>query len=352
MPATQLCRQPGVIDRLFEAPWRFDLVQALRLIELWLRRNGVAGDGDFLRHVRFRNSLSMHFPASQIEALAVMGDAPIASGSALQAAFDAGQMPTLTITPAFLGFFGVNGMMPNFYTDDIADQIRHDKYEGTRAFFDIFYNRIMALYFQAACKHRVQHRFDEDGVAAILPMQLALAGQKAARDDDDIVSDAVVAHYAALLRHRPVSASLIESILADFFHLPIRLEQFIGAYDRLHQDERCMLGVQCATLSAGAVLGERVRECHTRARLHVGPLAIADYERFLPGGAAAAQLKQLLALFATPTIHFELHLILRAADVLPLRFDAPHGNRLGYDTCLLGTAAHDDCGEFLFDLDR
>lgn len=352
MRATQLCRQAGVIDRLFEAPWRFDLVQALRLIELWLRRNGVAGDGDVLRHVRFRNSLSMHFPASQIEALAAMGDTPITSGSALQAAFDAGQLRTLAFTPAFLGFFGVNGMMPNFYTDDIVDQIRQDKYEGTRAFFDIFYNRIMALYFQAACKHRVQHRFDEDGVAAILPMQLALAGQKAARDDDGIVSDAVAAHYAALLRHRPVSASLIESILTDFFKLPIRLEQFVGSFDRLHQDELCMLGVQCATLSAGAVLGERVRECHARARLHVGPLSITDYERFLPGGAAAAQLKQLLALFATPTIHFELHLILRAADVLPVRFDAPHGNRLGYDTCLLSSAAREDCGEFLFDLNR
>lgn len=352
MRTPQRRRAPGVIDRLFEAPWRFDLVQALRLIESWLRRNGLTRDGDFLRHVRFHNSLSMHFPASQIEALAAMGDQPITSGSALQAALDAGELKTITFTPAFLGFFGANGMMPSFYTDDIVDQIRHDKYEGTRAFFDIFYNRTMALYFQAAGKHRVQHRFDEEGVAAILPMQLALAGKKTAREDDGVFSDAVAAHYAALLRHRPVSASLIEGILAEYFDLPVRLEQFVASYDRLHQGEVCLLGVQCATLSAGAVLGERVRECHTRARLHVGPLSIEDYDRFLPGGAGAVALKHLLALFTTPTIHFELHLILRAADVLPCGFDAPHGNRLGYDTCLLSSAARDDCGEFLFDLDR
>ncbi len=352
MRTSQRHRQPGVIDRLLDAPWRFDLVQALRLIELWLRRNGLTRDGDLLRHVRFRNSLSMNFPASQVEALTAMAEQPLTSGSALQAAFDSGALKTMTVTPAFLGFFGVNGMMPNFYTDDIVGQIHHDKYEGTRAFFDIFYNRTMALYFQAACKHRVQHRFDEDGVAAILPMQLALAGRKAKHDDDRAISDAVIAHYAALLRHRPVSAGLIESILSAYFDLPVRLEQFVGSFDRLRQDELCLLGVQSAILGAGAILGERVRECHTHARLHIGPLAMADYERFLPDAPGTAALKQLLALFATPTIHFELHLILRAADVVPCRFAAPHGNRLGYDACLLGTAAPDNCDAFRFDLNR
>lgn len=357
MRATQRCRQSGVIDRLFDAPWRFDLVQAVRLIELWLRRNGALRDGDVLRNVRFQNSLSMHFPASQIEALSVTalgrGAQPITSGKALQAAFETGALKTIVFTPAFLGFFGVSGAMPNFYTDDIVDQIRDDKYEGSRAFFDIFHNRTMTLYCQAACKHRVQHRFDDDdddGIAAILPMQLALAGKKPRHDDDMVLSDAVLAHYAALLRHRPVSASLIEGILTDYFALPFRLEQFVGAYDRLQQDEHCLLGVQSATLSAGAVLGERVHEYHTHARLHVGPLPIDAYERFLPRCAAALALKQLLALFATPTIHFELHLILRAADVVPCQFDAPYGNRLGYDACLLSSAAREDCGELLLDL--
>lgn len=352
MRASQRCRQPGVIDRLLDAPWRFDLVQALRLIESWLRRNGMVHEGDMLRYVRFRNSVSMKFPASQVEALTVSGEQPIKSSSALQSACEAGELKTITFTPAFLGFFGVNGMMPSFYTDDIADQVHHAKYEGTRAFFDIFYNRTMALYFHAACKHRVQHRFDEDGDAAILPMQLALAGKQPAAGDDRQLNDAVVACYAALLRHRPVSASLIEGILAEYFALPIRLEQFVGAYDQLRPNEHCVLGRQCATLGAGAVLGERVRECHTRVRLHVGPLSIEDYERFLPGASGAAALKQLLALFATPTIRFELHLILRAADVLPCCFEASYGNRLGFDACLLSRAATGDCGELLFDLDR
>ncbi|MDQ2822503.1 MAG: type VI secretion system baseplate subunit TssG [Pseudomonadota bacterium] len=344
-------RQSSVIDRLLDAPWRFDLVQALRLIDAWLRRNGLTHDDDMLRHVRFKNSLSMNFPASQVEALTVEGAVPITSGSALQLAFDSGDLKTITFTPAFLGFFGVNGAMPNFYTDDIADQIHTTRFEGTRAFFDIFTNRTMALYFQAACKHRVQHRFDEHGAAAILPMQLALAGQRPTPDRVGICHDAVRAHYAALLRHRPVSGDMIEAMLVEYFALPIRLEPFVAGHDRLRQHELCLLGVQCATLSEGAVLGERVHEVDTRACLHIGPLALADFNNFLPGAAGAVELTQLLALFATPTVRFQLHLILRAADVKPVSFSWFDGNRLGYDSSLIGSPALADCGEFICNLD-
>jgi len=348
MRASQRHQQSSVIDRLLETPWRFDLVQALRVIETYLHRNGRTRDGAMLRHVRFRNSLSMLFPASQIEDLTVLGAQPITSASALQAALDGDTLKTITFTPAFFGFFGVNGKMPHFYTDDIVDQIHVDKYEGTRAFFDIFYNRIMSLYFQAACKHRVQHRFEENGAASILPMQLALAACKTGSAD----GDTVIAHYAAVLRHRPVSASLIESVLADYFDLPVRVEQFVGAYDPLRENELFRLGQRCCTFGRGAILGARVRERHAWARVHIGPLSIADYDRFLPGAPGATALKQLLALFATPTIRFELRLILRAADVVPLRLGAPYGNRLGYDVSLVTRAATDACGESLFDLSR
>jgi type VI secretion system protein ImpH len=351
MRASQRRHPTDVIQRLLDAPWRFDLVQALCVIELWLRRNGHPFGDAMLGHVRFQNSLSMNFPASQIEALTVLGEQQITSSAALQAAFERAELKTITFTPALLGFFGAGGKMPHFYTDDIVDQIHNDRFEGTRAFFDIFYNRIMALYFQAACKHRVQHRFDANGAAAILPMQLALAGTQAAAGDKAVWRETIAARYAGLLRHRPVSASLIESILADYFDLPVRIGQFVGAYDALRPNELCTLGTPRATLGAGATLGARVHERHTRARVCVGPLSIADYNRFLPGAPGAVELKQMLPLFATPAIRFELHLTLRRADVVPVRFAAAYGNRLGHDTCLVSRAARAD-GLFVFDTHR
>ena len=56
----------------------------MRLLELWLKRNGIAHDGAVATLLRFQNSLSLNFPASQIEAVAPQAD--VAIGTAAVAA--------------------------------------------------------------------------------------------------------------------------------------------------------------------------------------------------------------------------------------------------------------------------
>jgi type VI secretion system protein ImpH len=372
MPTPQRLYRPSIIQRLLNEPYRFEPAQAMRVLDLWFRRNGLAGDAGWLRYVRFHNSLSMSFPASQIESLTAMGEQRIRSDQALQAALQAAQLKRFTLTPAFMGFFGVNGVMPNFYTADIADQIRDTKFEGNRAFFDIFYNRIMVLHLLASDKHRVLHHVDERGDAAILPMQLALAGARRQRpvekrgssqgekadapdagmrhEDSERVPDEVIARYAALLRNRPVSACLIEGVLAEYFELPITLEQFVAQRDDLHENELWKLGQQNTAFGQGMILGSRIWERHARVRLHIGPLSIADYNRFLPGESGFKALKSMLALFATKPVEFELRLILRASDIKPVCLNALPGNRLGFDSHLITTPALQDRGDYLFEL--
>lgn len=350
MPTAKRRRQPSVVQRLLDEPYRFELVQALRMVELWLRRNGVAHEDALARYIRFRNSLSMSFPPSQIEALIPVAELDIDSDQALQAALASAQLKQLDITPAFMGFFGVHGVMPNHYTDGIAHQVYFKKYEGSRAFFDIFFNRIMLLHYQAWGKYRVQHRFDEKGKAAILPVQLSLAGMRARTQPESNVDEAntevgdeVLAYYAAMLRHRPASARLMQGVLAEYFGVPIKVEQMVGAWDVLAEEELCKLGTQNTTLGQGAILGTRCWDRRKRMRLHIGPLAMADYEKFLPGASGMKALKTMLALFSTPGIEFEMRLILRAADVKPVCLEAPYGARLGLNTFLVTQPATEDC---------
>lgn len=61
--------EPGVIERLFAEPHRFDYFQAVRMLELWLKRNGVPHEGAVANFLRFQNSVSLNFPPSQLEAL-------------------------------------------------------------------------------------------------------------------------------------------------------------------------------------------------------------------------------------------------------------------------------------------
>lgn len=351
MPTKKRPADPGVIDQLLAAPQRYQLVQALRLIEQWLRQQGIGADQVLSRHLRFHNSLSMAFAPAQIEALGMASGAPAESAQCLLAALLDGQK--LHVTPAYLSFFGVSGVLPHHYTDGMSAQVYGEKYEGGRAFFDLFLNRIVLLHYQASQKHRIWHAHGEPGAAAMLPMQLALAGAcpgAAPAPDgdgsDDRVAEQVRAYYAAVLRHRPVSALLIQQVLAEYFELPCRVEQFVGGWDQLNERERCRLGSQSAVLGNNAILGARCREHHTRVLIHLGPLRRDEYARFLPGAAGTAALRRLLAMFATPTIEFDLHPILRAADVKPVRLSTSAREPLGMTTFLLSRPELRDRGDW------
>jgi type VI secretion system protein ImpH len=346
MPTTQRQRHAGVIQRLLDEPYRFELIQALRMLELWLGRHGVSPNDTFTKYIRFENSVSMDFPASQIEALAVAAEQVIDSDSELQAALESGQLKRICITPAFMGFLGVSGVMPSRYTEDVADQIHLKKYEGTRAFFDIFSNRIMALYYQAWAKYRIQYCVDARGKDVLLPIQLALAGRAfAAEKNDAEVGNEVAAYYAAMVRHRPAAAPVIAGVLSEYFGVPIQVQQFIGRWDPLRDSELFKLGVQNGKLSHGMIIGRRRWERHARLEIRIGPLSRAQFDQFIPGASGYQALKAMLRLFSIAAIEFEIRLVLRAQDVRQMRLGDPASARVGMGMFLItkpGTKDRDD----------
>lgn len=336
MSTTQRRRHTSVIERLLDEPYRFDLIQAMRVLDLWLRQNGVAQHETLSRYVRFENSVSMRFPASQIEALSVQAEQGVDSDQALQDAFIKGQLRRISITPAYMGFLGVGGVMPSRYTEDVAAQIDSTKHEGTRAFFDIFLNRIMLLHYQAWAKYRVQNRVGAGGADVLLNMQLALAGTRARADSAAReICDEVPAHYAAMLRQRPVSAQAIAGVLTEYFGVPVQVIEYIGKWDVLDVADQCQPGRCNATLGQGAMLGERCWERHARVELRIGPLSMGQYQQFLPGASGLKALNAMLALFATPALEFQMRLVLRAGAVKPVCLGAPNSALLGMGAFLV-----------------
>lgn len=353
MPTTQRRRHTSVIERLLAQPYRFELIQTMRMLDLWLRRNGVARDETLSRYVRFQNSVSMSFPASQVEALTAHAELAVDSDHALQAAFMAKQLKYIHITPAYMGFLGVNGVMPNRYTEDVVAQIQLKKYEGTRAFFDIFSNRIMALHYQAWAKYRVRQRADAGGEDALLPIQLAIGGVRPASSTAcaaDEVCDEVPAYYAAMLRQRPASARVIANVLTEYFAVPVEVIQFVGKWDAPEPAALCLAGKQNATLGMGAMLGARCWERHSRVELRIGPLSMAQYEQFLPGASSYKALMTMLSFFSTPTLEFQMRLVLRADDVKPVCLGAPSSARLGMGAFLVTEPQAVECDDLVYEL--
>lgn len=351
MPAAQRCFALGVIDQLLTHPHRFEFFQAVRLLELWLRQNGVEDGPIPMQYLRFENSLSLSFPASQIAALAAVADEPVDSAAALQRAALEKRLRHIAITPAFIGLLCGNGGLPNHDVERIADYEFRTKDSGPRAFLDMLSTRSVGLFYQAWARHRPQCMSDAAGDDRFLAMLLALSGLRRHNDAAAPASagkagpcDEVLAFHAAQFRSRCVPASVIAGVLTEHFGVPFALEQLVGRWEALPFRHRTRLGGTNRTLGAGATLGRRIHRRDSHARLRVGPLKHDDFERFLPHTAGASAINDVLGMFCGAGMTFEVELVLRAEDVRPLQLpkdgDARRA-RLGIDAFLFQGAPRD-----------
>jgi type VI secretion system protein ImpH len=342
--------EPAVIERLFAEPFRFQFFQAVRMVELWLRRHGVAQDGAVANFMRFQNPLSLRFPASQLDSLRPEPREILPTAPALAEALHARQLRYLRMTPNFMGFLGSAGALPAHYTEAIAAHQLYEKDEGPRAFLDVFSTRSLSLFYEAWRKYRLELKYQVDGQDRFLPLLLALGGlgnQALTRrlgaggaDARGAVRDESLAYFATALRHRPASASAMARVLGEYFRVAVTATQFVGCWCEVPPQQQTMLGGVQAQLGATAMVGARVWQRDLRMRLTVGPLGRADFEAFLPGGSAALALEKLLSMFTGVTLEYEICLVLRAADVSGAALGA--GARLGWDSFMQDAAAGED----------
>ncbi len=357
MHATKRRFEPAVIERLFAQPYRFEYFQAVRMLELWLKRHGAPGEGAVANYLRFQNSTSLNFPASQLEAMQPEPREVPTDARALGQALQSAQLKYIRITPAFMGFLGSSGTLPAHYTERIAAHALYEKDDGPRAFLDTFSNRALALFYEAWRKYRLELKYEVDGKDTFLPLLLSLAGmgneslRKRLSDDGEGVLDESIGYFATAMRQRPASAVQIAKVLSEYFNQKIKAEQFIGCWYDVPQEQQTVLGLGNAMLGAGAMAGSRVWQRDLRLRLVIGPLDLEGYESFLPGGKAAKALESMLTMFTGLSLEYEVQLVLRAADVQGARLEDDRvGGRLGWDSFLVTDVQTQDRADVRYEI--
>jgi type VI secretion system protein ImpH len=343
MPTKKRRFEPAVIERLFREPYRFEYFQAVRMLELWLRRHGAPQQGLVANFLRFQNSTSLRFPASQVEAIHPEPRDLGTDGASLTAALGSGALKWIRVTPAFMGLLGGQGVLPPHYTERVAAQQFNDKDEGARSFLDTFSNRSLALFYEAWRKYRLHLKYELNGKDSFLPLLLGLAGlgnpslrRRLALPENGAVLDESLGYFSGALRQRPVSASQMARVLTEYFGQPVRVQQFIGYWYEMPPAQQTVLGSDTALLGTRAIAGARVWQRDLRLRLVIGPLDHAGLDAFLPGGLAARALKSLLAMFTGVSFEYEVELVLRGADVRPVTMmDGSKLGRLGWDSYLV-----------------
>jgi type VI secretion system protein ImpH len=344
MPAAHGRENSSVIARLLAEPQHFEFFQAVCLALRWFGEHGVPPAQALARNLRFQNSLSLGFPASQIEALAFVKGEPEGTRPA---GLDQAQ---IRITPAFMGFLGAHGALPAHVTERIAAWQSGEQDEAPRAFLDMLSNRMLALFYGAWRKYRVEHLVAEEP-DRFLPMLLSLAGI-AQPGEPGHVREEAIAFYAGLLQQRPISSVVLGRILSGYLGVPVQVHEAVDYWAVMTQHEQTSLGGPNAQLGNTALAGERSWRPDLRARLAIGPLSRDQYERFLPGRAASVALRKMLGLFAEPTVVYEAALVLRAEEVRPavLTGSLGQGARLGQDSFVLDGPITSDRTDMRYDI--
>lgn len=310
-----------VVEQLFDEPFAFGFFQAVQLLEQHLASRAPVGHfGDPAAEVvRFRSNAAVGFPASEIDTLEGSDDQP-------------------EMTVNFFGLTGPQGALPLPYMLYVAERERMGD-SAMRAFLDIFTHRALSLFYRAwETRHAsaVLGRGDRDWLTRHLLDLLGLSTDGLAKQLP--FERETLLFYAGLLAMPTRPAHALEQLLADYFEVPVEIEEFVGAWYRLDPNAQCEVGAlgESASLGVGAVVGDEVWDHQARIRIRIGPLARAQYDRFLPGGDANEPLRALVRLFTGDEIDFELQLVLARDEVPQVMLGATGSDvpTLGWSTWL------------------
>ncbi len=305
--------------KLRRQPFAFEFFQAVRLLERFLSER--APVGGFVHPesevARFAAHPSLAFPASQIQGLGWRDDGPV------------------PMTVNFMGLHGPQGSLPNPYTSLIIERQRAGD-ASLRDFLDIFNHRIISLFYGAWRKYRFDVACEEGERDLFSRHLLSLIGLGTeGLRDRQLISDDSLIYYAGLLAQQPRSAQALRQILADYFDVPVSIEQFAGGWCRLDAETQCRLSDTNAAseeLGLGAVVGDEVWNQQSRVRVVLGPLSLERYADFLLDGKSYQPLCAWVRFFSNEEWDFEVKLILERDQVpaCTLGAEGISGPRLGW----------------------
>lgn len=234
----------------------------------------------------------------------------------------------------FFAYVGPNGPLPVHLSDFIRERALNHGDRTWLAFLDTFLHRFALQFYRAWSQARPAPGMDRPGEDPFRHRVGALVGiGGAARQQRDDVPDDARLHFSGWLARRVHSAEGVERVLSGFFEVPVQLERWVGHWMTLPEDELTRLGASnpntaSRTLGLGAVLGRRVWDRQHKVCLHLGPLTLDQYRRFLPDGSARGPLVRWVQQLLGGELDWDARLLLQRAEVPPTRLGG--GARLGW----------------------
>jgi type VI secretion system protein ImpH len=151
-------------------------------------------------------------------------------------------------------------------------------------------------------------------------------------------ADESLVFFAGLLSRQVSSAAALEGSIAYFAGTRVRVEQFAQRMLPLSPEDCTRIGDANSRLGLETVCGNCVWDCQTKFVIELGPMAFADFVRFLPSGDLLGPLFELVTYMAGLEFDFDIRVFLKRDEVPSciLGEAGPAAPQLGWTTWVKG----------------
>jgi type VI secretion system protein ImpH len=327
-------KTPDLIAALVAQPMAFDFFRAVRLLEARHRDLPRIGASIDPREdpVRFGQRPSLGFARSTIES------------------FVDGGTQSHELFVNFMGLFGPNAPLPLHITDYARDREANAKDDTLTAFLNIFHHRLLSLFYRAWAVNQKSADLDRPERANFTRFIGSFFGLGMSElRNRDAVPDWAKLYYSGWLANQTKNADGLETILRDFFLMPVRILTFVGHWLRLPEHSVCRLGEQpeTGTLGQSAVIGSRVWDGQLKFRVRVGPVTLAELQRFLPGTETFKRLQCWVRGYSGDEYLWDVQVVLKKEEVPTIQLGG--GGLLGWTTWLKSRPAEQDAEDLVLE---
>jgi type VI secretion system protein ImpH len=323
---------------LVRQPYRYDLFHAMRTVQAHHAHLPLLGTAQRPRGepIRMGQDPSLSFAPATIAKVLPATDT---------------QPQRLTVWS--FGLYGPNGPLPTHLTEYVRDRLYHHNDQTLARFSDVFHHRLLLLFFRAWSDAQPTVSLDRPGNNAFGRYVGSLIGQgEATTQQRDAVPDHAKWYLAGHLSRQSRNPEGLQRALQLFFDCQVRVEEFCLTYLSLEKDQQTRLGrgSHNSQLGVDTVVGDRVPDAQSKFRLHLGPLPLAQYEKFLPGQPAFQGLVDWVHNYIGIEFDWDLRLILRKEDIPPAGLGAQ--GRLGWTSWVQHGPAQTDAGQLCLNPER
>ncbi len=319
-------KNTSIIDKVVQAPYDFQFLQAVRLLErasvyqkkLASHKVAINPVASFAQpsseSLRFKTNHSLAFNSSEVGPIKLK---------------DVNQQSQWEMVVNIMGLTGSMGVLPFHYSEMVL-QRQKEKDRTQDKFYDLFNHRTLSLFYQASTKYKLPISYERNRLfhskktskEPQTKVLLSLIGLGTNGLQNRLhINDESLLYYSGLFTQKVSNVTSLKQILHRHFNIPIGIKQFIGQWQDLIDDVRTKLPdfnnpTGCnVRLGKSAMLGKRSWFAQGKIHIILGPLNKQQLEAFAPGTTGLKAVNELVRMYVGMEIDYDIIIRIKKSDI-------------------------------------